>query len=159
MSREGVLLKEYEICQQDSSNMISAHWTVVGIFIGINTGLLGAVAYILNSYSLGSNIRWIVGALGLASILIIACLYLWLRRVNFLVDINNRRMYQIERELGMAKTRLLDKCNKKACRELRRLGKPRPCIPCNGIYPIMGIYAVFIMLWIAAIVGAFMLDC
>jgi len=156
MSREDILLKEYEICQQDSSSMVSAHWTVVGIFIGINTALLGAVAYMLNNGSYSNNIRWIVISLGLASIGILVCLCLWLNRVNFLVCINNRRMYQIERELGMAKNRLQKDMDKKELRKkLRKFCKFFPCIPSDGACPIKGVYTIYILLWIFLIIAAF----
>ena len=43
---EEVLLKEYEICQQSISLNATRYWTIVSIFIPVNTALLGWVVYI-----------------------------------------------------------------------------------------------------------------
>ena len=137
MSREDTLLKEYEVCQQDSSSMVSAHWTVVGIFIGINTALLGAVAYLLNGAP-ANHVRWIVVALGLFSLGVFASLWRWLNRVNSLVRANEQTMRWIETCLGM----------KHRC-------KPQG----DGSCAIKTIYMLFKLLWIAAIVAAYIFDC
>ncbi len=41
MNREEILLKEYEVCQQDINSRASRFWAIVGIFIPFNTALLG----------------------------------------------------------------------------------------------------------------------
>ena len=137
MDREEKLLKQYEVCQHDSSSMVSAHWTVVGIFIGINAALLGAVAYMLSS-SFGSTVQWTVLALGLASGGIFVCLWAWLNRVNKRVRCNECLMRDIEGELNI-----------EVKKKLRG----------DGSCPIRGIYGILILLWIAAIVGVFYFPC
>ena len=134
------LLVEYQVCQQDSDAMIRTHWTVAGIFIGINTALVGAVAYMLNSSnsSSGTHTQWIVLALGLALAGVFVCLWLWLDRVNRNVGANECVMRRIER-----------------CLHLPTREKP----PGDGSWPVKGVYAIFIALWVAAIVGACTFDC
>jgi hypothetical protein len=107
MGREEVLLKEYEICQKSISTDASRYWVVVGIFIGINTALLGAIAYKIAYNNLGHyrGFEWIVPTLvtifGIGMIIIITRLKLWATRVNWLIRIKYHRMQEIESELGM----------------------------------------------------------
>jgi hypothetical protein len=124
------LLVEYQVCQRDSNAIIRTHWIVVSIFVGINTALLGAIAYKLNS-----NIQWVVFSLGVALITIFICLWLWLDRVNKLVGINESLMRKIEKNLDIA---------------------VKEGLKGNGSYPIKGIYIVYILLWVFLIIAAFL---
>jgi hypothetical protein len=45
MDREEILLKEYETCQSDKNSIGSLFWIIVGVFMAINTALLGALPY------------------------------------------------------------------------------------------------------------------
>ena len=110
MNRQEILLKEYEVCQQDGSSIASTHWTVVGIFIALNTALLGGAAYTIlaGKLPLYENIKWLVLMFGVLVVLIAMFLRSWLNRANFLIFTNNFRMRQIEIELGMQKNRLVD---------------------------------------------------
>jgi len=108
MDRQEILLKEYEICQKDSSAMISAQWTVVGIFMTINTALLGWILKdIISAGIILENFKGLVLAFGVGIILIIILLWQLLERVSFLVRINNNRMEIIETQLGIWKNRLV----------------------------------------------------
>jgi len=123
---------QYQILQQDSRSKVSTHWTVVSIFIGVNTALIGGVAYILNNKS--DNTQWIVLFLGLAFIGIFICLWSWLNRVNGLLEYNDSLMLKIEKSL-----------------EIEERKKP----PGNGSKPIKGIYVIFMILWVVFIILAF----
>jgi len=138
MGREEILLKEYEVCQKDSSSMISAHWTAAGVFLGINTAVLGAIAYgILLRHE---KIQLLVLGLGVGVILIIVGLMFWTKRVSSLVNTNNKRMRQIERQLGMRKNLMVKQKEK-----------------LTGIRIVIGMYSVLVLLWIYFIVMAFKL--
>jgi len=148
------LLTQYQVLQQDSRSKASTHWTVVSIFIGINTALLGAVAYMLSNRS--DNSQWIILILGLAFIGIFKCLCLWLNRVNFLLEMSKGKMQQIESLLNMVSDNILDTPEER--KKKRRECKYFPCIPSDGALPVKGIYMVFSLLWLAAIIGAFIFN-
>ena len=109
MDRQEILLKEYEVCQHDSSAMISAHWTVTGIFMGISTAVLGWILYsVISKSSSLESVKGLVLVFGVVIIILLILLLLWMKRVDFLVQINNQRMRIIETQLGMSKNRIVD---------------------------------------------------
>jgi len=109
MSREEVLLKEYELCQTETDTNSANYWTVSGIFIGISTALLGTMA--VGIISAKDFNKWIllilVSIFGLAVFFFHAVIREWLKRVTFLNDIDYNRMREIEKELGMRKSGLV----------------------------------------------------
>ena len=115
-------LTEYQVCQQDINSRASRYWTIVGVFMAINTALLGWVAFsiISNGVSLNESVKWLVYinenfnwlvlvlVLGFGIIAILVFLMLWLKRVNCLIHISYYRMREIEFELRMAKNWIVD---------------------------------------------------
>jgi len=108
MSREDVLLKEYELCQTETDKNSVNYWTISGIFIGISTALLAAIAAGLTSNNIN---KWMIFILvlifGLAIFSFHLLLYKLLKRINFLNRIDFQRMREIERELRMRKSGLV----------------------------------------------------
>jgi hypothetical protein len=111
--KNDILLKEYEVCEQDISSTSINYWTLAGIFIGISSALLGGLLYgILTNIQVITTIstsdaltlRIIISVLSGAIITILVFLYFWLKRVNYLADRNYERMREIELELGMWKS-------------------------------------------------------
>ena len=106
MDRERIviLLKEYEICQQSINSHSSRFWVIVGIFIAINTALLGWVAVNIISKSPAANVEWIVyiqgnltwlvmtSVLGLGVTVVLIFLLFWLNRVNWFIRTTYYRM-------------------------------------------------------------------
>jgi hypothetical protein len=112
MSREDVLLKEYETCQQAVNTNMSRYWTVVSIFIGINAVFLGGITYYISIY-LHQNVEWLVLSIlvtmvGGATIYIIFRLKCWIKRVNWLISVKYFRMREIEIVLGMRANLIVD---------------------------------------------------
>jgi len=106
MSREDVLLKEYEICQQHINSIASRYWLTVGIFMAINTALLGGAAFSIiaeNEPVTIANLKWLVLVLGSGMIYIVMMLMRSLKRINFVIHVHFDRMREIESELGMFK--------------------------------------------------------
>jgi len=129
---------EYQVLQSDSSAMVAAHWNVVGIFIGIDSLLAGAISYLVKS---GVTIRSfiVIFIIGGASIAIIVNLWRWLDRVNLLVRTNENNMREIETRLGMVE---------------------RHPPSGNGSNIIKCIYIIFLVLWTLLIfMGLVLLKC
>ncbi|MBI2852104.1 MAG: hypothetical protein HYX84_03250 [Chloroflexi bacterium] len=114
--RQACLLAEYQACQNNTISHASSYWTLAGIFIGISTALLAVVVggvfanerlfNLLLETSNGASREVLVFAVavtvfGIAIISILWLLRRWLRRVNFLQQIDWERMREIERDLGM----------------------------------------------------------
>lgn len=120
MDRQEILLKEYELCQQDIIDTSSRYWTIVSIFMAVSTAILGAIATGLISGNFISQAiqrhalpqTLVVGSfvfvLGGGIITILVFLMKWLDRVNCLTVINYERMREIETELGMRKNLRVD---------------------------------------------------
>ena len=112
MDRQEILLKEYEVCQQDINFNSSRYWTIVGIFIPVNTAILGWMVYLLiSNIKLDGYIKWgllIVLLFCLGMTFIIFALIYWLDRVNSIIRVNYHRMREIEKFLGMRKNCLVD---------------------------------------------------
>ena len=131
---ENALLVEYQACQHDNNSSASTYWTLAGIFIGISSVLLGGLLYgILSNIQIitkispndASTLRIIISALGAAIIIILLFLYLWLKRVGYLMDKNYQRMREIELKLGMWKSwrvHIRDQWNKMMPKKLRFKG-------------------------------------
>ncbi len=115
MDKQEILLKEYELCQQDIIDTSSRYWTVVNIFMAVSTAILGAIAATIIS---GNFIKYafqrdtspqilvagsVIIVLGGGMISVLKCLKDWLRRVNCLATIHYERMREIETQLGMWK--------------------------------------------------------
>lgn len=113
MDRNEILLKEYEICQEDNNAQSTRYWSIFGIFVSVNVVVLGALAYgLLNGDFLKrlSNITIsyeIIAYYSIANILIVAfavltvLLKFWLDRINYLISSNHKGIHEIELELKM----------------------------------------------------------
>jgi len=105
--RNDILLKEYEVCQQDINLHISRYWVAAGIFIGINTALWGVAAYNLIPITTSLiDTEWLIWPIlvfifGSGMIMTILFLERWGNRLNWLIRIKYDRMQQIESEVGM----------------------------------------------------------
>ena len=95
------LLTEYQACQHESDSNSLSYWTMAGIFIGFSAVLLGAILYVItaNTRIDAFILRTIVSAVGLGMILILLLLWFWLKRTLYLMDINYKRMREIELDL------------------------------------------------------------
>jgi len=106
MSREDILLKEYETCQSHNNAIGSQVWVSTTIFMGFNVTLLAAL---IGLYAVGNVIDdplpdvlvvllpIIILSLGVISIL---CFWKrWLQRVRYVTFVNYIRMRQIENKL------------------------------------------------------------
>jgi len=108
-------LTEYQVCQQDSEAESTRYWTIFGIFISVNTAIIGGLIYgvfntlFINAILKGENIPDTLVKLTILTILFVAIILItiflesWLKRTNYLIQNNDRRMYEIEIELGMWK--------------------------------------------------------
>jgi len=114
MSKENVLLKEYEVCQQQNNSIGSQYWVIFGIFMSVSTVLLGWLAYSIVSERI-PNAGWPVFILGVCVILIFALLKRYFDRVNFIIDFNYDRMREIELDLDISKNwrfHIIDRVNR-----------------------------------------------
>jgi hypothetical protein len=162
MNREDILLKEYEVCQQHLNTMMSHHWVLLGVFMPVSTALLGVVPYILWNFS---KPQWLIIPLGVGVSIILFCLWRYFKRVNAMISVDYFRMREIEAELGMLKNLYvheldhwnppkLDNATRERIKSLRakhigEIGKRA-----------MGItYWVLIVLWMLAIISAFVVPC
>lgn len=118
------LLTEYHACQHDNSATANSYWIMSGIFIGISSALLVAFVYGLlsntnilsdftNTTTISASsqvwtIRLVVTAVGIGIITILFYLKLWAKRIRFLLDTNYDRMREIEADLGMWKSRIVN---------------------------------------------------
>ncbi len=109
MSKKDILLKEYEICQQEADASAANYWTFAGIYVGINTALLGAIAAgIVASDKVDSKLFY--PPVWLFACAVFAFHYFvlaWLKRVTHLIGFINARMRIIETKLGMKKGRYI----------------------------------------------------
>jgi len=165
MSREDVLLKEYEVCQQAIDTNISRYWTVVSIFIGINAVFLGAITYWMAAYpcrNVEGLVRSIlISVIGVVMIYNIFSLKRWLGRVNWLVGAKYFRMREIEVVLGMRANLIIDAVDhweKLSCQQRKEL-KP---LHEDHVRPYKAlraprIYCSLIVLWGIFIVAAWVL--
>jgi sterol desaturase/sphingolipid hydroxylase (fatty acid hydroxylase superfamily) len=129
MNEKEILLKEYETCQKDNQAEASSYWTILGIFVSINTAIIGGLAYGLFSTNFinailnlkTEDIPNIIVKLIMLTILFVVIIIItnflesWLDRSNYLIQNNYRRMHEIEIELGMWKNlriHILDKWNR-----------------------------------------------
>lgn len=106
------LLKEYEVCQSHINSLGYQYWIGVGVFMAVNTALLGAFLYgivqsnidfrffIIQIYKyLAPSLITII--LGIGMIIILRSLIMWLKRINSNVQTFYVRMREIETILGM----------------------------------------------------------
>jgi hypothetical protein len=114
MDEKEILLKEYEVCQQDIHAGDRDYWTLSAIFIGLSTALLGGLIFgIISNESFFNNlfcqnepnkilaVGLTVIIVGIAMIIILQKLKGWLRRKLFRAKINRERMREIEIVLRM----------------------------------------------------------
>ena len=101
---EQTLLKEYEVSQQAINALASRYWTIVGIFMAVNTGVLAWTVSVLTSNSLchtNVDAKWLVLALASGMVITLIFLWNWIIRINVYVSIKYFRMREIEGKLGM----------------------------------------------------------
>jgi len=107
VNRQEILLKEYEACQSYLSSLGYQYWISAGVFMAVNTALLGAMLYGVVQY--GNSLELcdilipgvIILILGVGMIMILVFLKQWLKRVHFVIKACYERMREIEAELGM----------------------------------------------------------
>jgi hypothetical protein len=119
MDKEEILLKEYELCDEQNRSMSHEIWTSTTIFMSANVILLTGIVYAAISSNLLAGIfsgcRYNTSIwpqiIPLGSILIVGVGIIliffywkgWLKRIKFLTIANYVRMRQIEKILGMRK--------------------------------------------------------
>ena len=112
MGREEVLLKEYETCQLDINSSSARYWTVVGIFLPLNTAFLGWIGiWIVNTLSIEINHLWnwvLILFLAIGMLFVLYYLKTWLERVNSFIRVNYFRMREIEKVFGMRRNLIAD---------------------------------------------------
>ena len=109
MGREEILLTEYETCQSYVNSLGSQYWVSTSIFMSITTALLGWIFknMIFSNVQI-EDTRWLITIISTAVIILLILLILWLRRINFLINVNNFRMRIIETQLHMSRNRLVN---------------------------------------------------
>ena len=104
MSREEILLKEYELCQRHNSDVANHYWIVSGTFLTVNTAVFTGIVYSILSGNIPRDLGfWVVLLLGLALGTVLWFLRLYRRRIDFQISVNWHRAREIELELGMWK--------------------------------------------------------
>jgi hypothetical protein len=116
---EQALLIEYRACQHENNAIETSYWTMASIFIGISSALLIGLIYsvfanqellqVLLKQLSGERLeihffQTLILVVGMLIVLLLSVIRLWLRRVNFLQQINSERMRDIERQLGIWKS-------------------------------------------------------
>jgi hypothetical protein len=118
---ENALLTEYQVCEHDNSSSAQSYWIIFGIFMALNTAILGGLVFTvfqsdilsetLFQKTIQSGVQTQIAAfcaiaaiLGIIIMVVFYKLRNWLDRVNFLIQTNNRRMRTIEINLGMWKS-------------------------------------------------------
>ena len=110
MSREDVLLKEYEVSQQQISSRGSYFWVSLNIIISVNLILLTQAAYNLIKTALhfsGHLNLLAIPILGVVMIYIDCVFIKWQMRQHYVTDIIHQRMLKIEDALGMHRNWLI----------------------------------------------------
>lgn len=176
-SRQEVLLKEYEICQQHNNSIGSQMWVSTSIFISTNVALLGWLAKSIGSVeNLNRLVLLTVPVLGIGLILILWYWIRWVDRMRFLTRVNYERMRDIEYELGMQKNwmvRGLDVAHEKDKKgELENKEKEqfreakqyyRRYTPARGFGGVRRMAIILIILWsifiISWVASLFVLNC
>jgi len=108
--RTEILLREYENCQSHVNALSNQYWIAGGVFVAVNTALLGAI--LVGVFQARIDIQniclspiavpsAIVLVLGLAMIIILKALLKWNKRGRSTILICYERMREIEAELGM----------------------------------------------------------
>ena len=121
---EETMRTEYLACQQSIGSSSLSYWTLSGVFTAFSTVLLGALIYaIFANHDLLKDfvdtatlpaprhiwmLRIITSILAIATIAILCLLRYWLKRVNYLADLQYGRMRTIEKELKMCNSLVID---------------------------------------------------
>jgi hypothetical protein len=102
MTREEILLKEYEACQKHNDSLGQQAWVSISIIITVN---LLVLAQILSIFV--KPVPWwalvLLIPLGLLMILVLITFKRWDKRIDFMKLLNNERMREIETVLEMWK--------------------------------------------------------
>ena len=120
---EQAWLVEYQALQNDNSSSSLSYWTLAGIFIGFTSAILGGLIYgVLSNcqllkiilgieYSETNREFLMLGIISwVLSMVVLIILYFlkgWLKRNNFLSQLNYKRMRQIEIKLNMRKAHIV----------------------------------------------------
>jgi len=158
IDRQQVLLKEYEICQQDNSSIGNQIWLSASVLMSANVALLAWFAYvIIKELPLRENteclVLGLVTAVGMAIIAIFYCWIRWLNRMQFLKFINYERMRDIETALGMWKNRRaygLDNREERTCQEEELMKMRRKDVhhaPSKGLEGSKPMAIITMVLW------------
>ena len=105
MSREEILLKEYETCQAEGDASARNFWTTFGFFVSFSTAVIGGIiAFAVVKQELTQiHPVWLILLLIFCALVLVVLFFLksWLERVNHFIAVTNNRMCEIELELGM----------------------------------------------------------
>lgn len=157
-------LIEYQVCQQSIRSHSSRFWVIVGIFIGVNTALLGWASGNLMSNTPAvcahqSNPTVYPGiVLGAGMITSLGFLLGWINRVNWFLRVIYYRMQAIERKLGMRNNLIINRLDKTREKGIRLFQGRDICSHARSL-PMLtetksfkGIIIVLIVLWILIII-------
>lgn len=103
------LLIEYQTCQSHNNALGTEFWAITGITMSISTVLWGGLAYAVISHNLVLDLatRFLITFLGAGTIVILALVLFWLKRLQFITYIHHDRMREIEDNLFMGKNWLV----------------------------------------------------
>ena len=166
-------LIEYQTCQQLISMHSSRFWVIVGIFLPINTALLGwmvsnFIAHlpklnIIYSAFFSDNFTWLIliSILSISVIVILIFLICWLKRINALISAICYRMQEIEPYFGMRANEIINCLDHweipfdKQKGELAELHKKHFTLRETTIFSV--IIGILIFMWFLFIIFAWLL--
>jgi hypothetical protein len=103
-------LSEYQACQSHHDSISTEFWAVTAIIMSLSTALLGGIIFAILSKKTFNNIvdieltmKFLICAVGLGMIFILIITMFWLKRLQFLQRVFQKRMREIEEQLGMRK--------------------------------------------------------
>lgn len=95
-----LLLSKYKNLQSDSEYLGQAFWVSAGIFTSITTAALGwSVTSRIFDYCITEGEKVFTLIISFIMILILACLVVWLRRINLLIQSNDKAAKEIEKRI------------------------------------------------------------
>jgi hypothetical protein len=115
LSHDEVLLEEYKQIMSAYEHLDRVAWTMLGIFVPVAGGMFVYVAQHLEEYSLVATVS--SGVLSVGVMMLAASMK---TRLTDLIHIRDRRMIEIENELGMGQYKKLDELSRKKARKVHR---------------------------------------
>ncbi|MFC1929269.1 hypothetical protein ACFLW6_00130 [Chloroflexota bacterium] len=110
MDREEILLKEYEVCQSYVNSLGNQFWVSMSIVIPINITAFGwIITKTLKPANCISVDLPILIILALIMTVVLWLFWLFFKRIQFLISINNKRMHEIESEIKINGKTVIEK--------------------------------------------------